>query len=120
MPGMVTRGAILSRTLAALLALSLSLGAMQCVAGTADDSGSPAPCCVRSDLGGDTMESDTNTGVSSNFSSCLGACPGMALPSTLTDTGSEGVSLPPEPPDDRIAGRSLALDPFPPRPFLSA
>ncbi len=113
----VTNGdPLVSRVLAALLLVSLSLGALQCAVAAGEDFESPPACCTRDDASGGTPEADADTNTTGGSWSCPGVCPGTALPSIVTDSGSTGADAPLGPPDDWIAGCARAPDPFPPKP----
>ena len=110
---------LLSRILAALLLVPLSLGALQCAVAADGDLGSPAACCAQTDTSGDMLEPGSDTDGAGGSSSCPGICAGTALPSIVTDSNSEVAGPPLGRPDDWIAGRSLAPDPFPPKPLYT-
>ncbi len=105
---------LLSRVLTALLLVSLSFGALPCADAAGGESGSSSACCARDNSGGDTLEPGSDSDVAGGSWSCPGVCPGTALPSIVSDPAGKGAVAPPGPPNDWIAGRSLAPDPFPP------
>lgn len=108
-------GPFLSRVLAALLLVPLSLGALQCAVAADEDSASPPACCARADAGGDTLDPGIDTDAAGGASWCPGICAGTALPSIAADSISTGAAPYLGRPADWIAGRSLAPDPFPPK-----
>jgi hypothetical protein len=110
----------LSRVLAALLLVPLSLSTLQCAAAADGDSGSPPACCARDNSSGDTLDPGPDTGLAGDSAPCSGICSGTALPLHVTVSANVGAVLPLGPPDDWLAGCSHAPDPFPPKLLYTA
>lgn len=116
---MTIGGPFLSRVLAALLLLPLSLGTLQCAAAADEDPGTPPACCTRDNASGDILDAGPDTGLAGNSAPCPGICSGTALPLLLTVSDNVGAATPLGPPDDWLAGCSHAPDPFPPKPLYT-
>ena len=117
---MVRPGLFVSRTLACVLALSLSLGSVQCFAGGHDAPESSAPCCGTGDAATNALDFDLSTGAGDMPSPCSGACPVTGLQSPGSTVVNDGRDLLLDRPEARLAGRTSAPDPLPPRAFIPA
>lgn len=119
--GMAYKVSLLLRALAAVLVLSLSLGAMPCGASTSDDPESQPPCCLRNNThDSDGLAVTTNPDGADIPSLCLADCTGCTLVQVGASASSHALEPHGNPPVNRIDGRSIAPEPFPPKVSLLA
>ena len=116
----ITKGTLLSRSFVALLALSLSLGALPCATAGMDDAGSSAACCTRVTGGGDANAPEPGADIGQTLAACPGTCAGTAISQIVMASASVVLAPAPDPRNDRIVGRSLAPDPHPPKSISAA
>lgn len=104
----------LLRSLLLFLAMSVSLGPLQCNASGMDDVGLLPACCAR-DGDGDPDNALSASEAGDVMTACAGACPGTAVAADVQFAVFMSYAAPASSAGPRLAGRTPRPEPHPPK-----